>query len=131
MSEMKNRLLGGVVSQTNAAGWVARIWSLVIFLFMLVRIFTPDPTIVAPVPLEDYFLLSLWGLAITALMLAWHWPRFGAWLTIGLMAFRELCWVILKGGWLLNFLLIWLVILPPALLYLSASSTSRRSRQAV
>lgn len=105
----------------NLIRWVARIWSILLFTFGLIMIFTPDPYAAEPVPFEDWFLLSLWGAAILALLLAWRWERAGAILAIGLMLTRELAWVILKGSWLVSFLLVWLVVVPPAILFLLAS----------
>ena len=100
--------------------WVARILSLILFLFVLVRIFTPDPTITEPVPAEDWFLLSLWGISILGLMVAWKWEVVGSIITIGTMFLREIVWVLLKGDWEVNFLIVWAIVLPPAILYLVA-----------
>lgn len=106
----------------GVARWVARLWSLLLAAFAVMMIVTPDPTITEPVPLEDYFLLSLWGLAIVGLLIAWRWERFGAWLTLGLMSFREVVWVILKGDWMVSFLIVWVAVAPPAVLFLLAAA---------
>jgi hypothetical protein len=106
----------------GVARWVARVWSLLLAAFAFMMIVTPDPTITEPVPLQDYFLLSLWGLAIIGLLVAWRWERLGAWFTLGLMLFREIVWVVLKGDWMVSFLIVWAVVAPPAVLYLLAAS---------
>jgi hypothetical protein len=82
------------------------------------------------VPVEDWFLLSLWGVAILGLLVAWQWELVGATIAIVTMFVRELAWVILKGPWLAGFLMIWLLIIPPAILYLVAWSQERRAKRA-
>lgn len=109
--------------------WIARIWSLPIFVFTLLRVFTPDPLVTEPVPAEDWFLLSLWGVAILGLLVAWRWERFGGILTIATMFAREIIWVILKGDWLVNFLIIWAFLVPPAILFLVAWGLVERARK--
>ncbi len=103
--------------EANWLGWTARIWSLLLLLFVVARIITPDPYATEPVPTEDWFLLSFWALAIVSLILAWRWPKAGAVMAVTIMAARELAWILLKDGWLINFLLIWLIIVPPAVFY--------------
>ncbi|MGA9532727.1 MAG: hypothetical protein WBR18_08445 [Anaerolineales bacterium] len=106
----------------GVARWIARVWTLLLAGFALRMTFTPDPMITEPVPLQDYFLLSLWGLAIVGLLAAWRWERAGAWITLGVMFFREIAWVVLKGGWMVSFLIVWALMAPPAALYLLAAS---------
>jgi Na+/proline symporter len=101
--------------------WIARIWSLLLAGFALVLAFTPDPTITGPVPFEDWFLLAFWGVAIMGLLIAWWWENVGATISIGTMLLRELAWVILKGDWVENFLIVWALIVPPAILFLAAN----------
>jgi hypothetical protein len=100
--------------------WIARVWSLVLAAFALLMAFTPDPSITEPVPLEDWFLLGFWGVAILGLLIAWRWATVGSATTIAAMLLRELAWVILKGRWIVNFLIVWALILPPAILFLVA-----------
>ncbi len=100
--------------------WIARIWGLIVFAFAVIRVVTPDPYATEPVSATDGFLLSLWGVAILGLLVAWKWELAGGIITIATMFFRELAWVILKGGWLVNFLIIWAVLVPPAILFLVA-----------
>ena len=100
--------------------WIARIWTLPIFAFAILRILTPDPSITEPVPPVDWFLLSLWGVAILGLLIAWRWETAGSIITIAVMFFREIAWVVLRGPWIANFLIVWAVIVPPAVLFLIA-----------
>jgi hypothetical protein len=106
--------------------WIARIWSILVFAFALMVIFVPDPYATEPVPFTDWFLLSLWGVAILGLLLAWRWELAGGIITIATMFFRELAWVILKGPWLVNFLIVWALVVPPAILFIIAWGLQRR-----
>jgi hypothetical protein len=108
--------------RVRAMRWTARVWTLILAAFALMMALTPDPTIIEPVPWQDYFLLSLWGLAIAGLVIAWRLERVGALIAIGVMFLREIVWVILKGNWVVNFLIVWALVIPPAVLYLLASA---------
>jgi len=110
--------------------WIARIWSILVFVVALLEIFTPDPYATEPVPVADWFLLSLWGVAILGLLVAWRWELVGGIITIATMFIRELAWVILKGHWLVNFLIIWLFVVPPAILFLVARGLERKAKKA-
>lgn len=101
--------------------WIARIWGLAAFTIALLIAISPDPYATEPVPLKDWFILSLWGIAILGLIIAWRWERLGAWITIVTMAVRELLYVILNHEWGIYFLLVWALVIPPAILYLIAS----------
>jgi hypothetical protein len=97
--------------------WVPRIWSLLILGLVALMILAPDPYAAEPLQLEDWFLLSLVGIAVLGLFVAWRWPLHGAAITIGMMFIRELAWVVLKGSWFPGFLFVWLLIVAPAVLF--------------
>lgn len=118
----------GVPRSVTLIRWIARIWSLLIFTVVLFMVLTPDPYASEPVPVEDWFLLSLWGVAVLGLLVAWRWERVGGLLTIATMFVRELVWVILKGGWLANFLIVWAFVVPPALLFLVVGEWESRAQ---
>jgi len=105
--------------------WIARIWSLLLLIFALGRVFTPDPYATRPITALEVFLLSFWGLAIIWLMLGWKWERLGAYGAIGTMITRELVYYIATGEWIINFLIIWVLIIPPAILYLFADKFNK------
>jgi len=109
--------------------WSGRIWSILVFAIALLRIFTPDPYATEPVPASDWFLLSLWGVAILGLLIAWRWELIGGIITIATMFFREIVWVILKGDWMVNFLIFWCLVVPPAILFLGAWRLERKTRK--
>jgi hypothetical protein len=101
--------------------WVARIWSLFALTIALMVVFTPDPYQVRPITPMEVFMLSFWGVAILGLVLAWRWERFGAMVTIITMPVRELVYFLMHRTWIVNFLLIWALVIPPAILYLIVS----------
>lgn len=100
--------------------WAARMWSLFALTIALMVIFTPDPYQVRPITLMEGFMLSFWGVAILGLILAWRWERFGALLTIITMPVREIVYFLLHREWTINFLLVWALVIPPAVIYLYA-----------
>mgnify|MGYP001039902201 CR=1 FL=1 len=106
--------------------FAARVWGGLVFLVAVLMIVMPDPEATEPIPVEDWFLLSLWGVAVLGLVIAWRWPVVGAILTLATMFVRELAWIVLKGGWLVSFLLFWLWVVPPAILHLVAWGLDRR-----
>jgi hypothetical protein len=110
--------------------WIARIWSLLVFVVALLIIVTPDPYATEPVPPEDWFLLGLSGVAVLGLLVAWRWEPVGGSITVASMFIREIAWVILKGDWLVSFVLVWLLVVPPAILYLLAWRLERRRQSA-
>jgi len=99
--------------------WIARIWSLVIFVFALIIIFSPDPYATGePIPVTDYVLLGLWGVSVVGLLVAWQWELLGALIAIGALVLRDLLYLVFRGDWVLNFMLIWAAFLPPAIMFL-------------
>lgn len=108
--------------------WIARIWSLLMLIFALIRVFTPDPYATRPITALEVFLLSFWGVAILALMFAWKWEKIGALIAIVTMAVRELVYFITTGEWIINFLIIWAFIIPPAILYLLAHKIDKSNQ---
>lgn len=110
--------------------WTARVWSLFVFAITLLIIFTPDPHQTEEVPLSDWFMLSLWGIAVLGLVIAWRWEFIGGIITISIMIFREVIWIFLKGDWLVNFLIVWAVVVPPAVLFIVAGFLEQRNKEA-
>ncbi|MFH2103623.1 MAG: hypothetical protein ABIJ39_09760 [Chloroflexota bacterium] len=75
-------------------------------------------------------ILHLWGVAILGLLVAWRWEFVGGIITIATMFIRELAWVILRGPWLVNFLIIWAFVVPPAILFLVAWGLEKKAKKA-
>ncbi len=111
------------------ARWVARIWSILVLAVALLVIVAPDPNYVKPVPAVDWLLLSLWGVAILGLFVAWRWEVAGAVTTIAAMLVREVLWVVLKGPWSVGFLFVWVLVVPPAIIFLAAWVRERSAKR--
>ena len=111
--------------------WIARVWTILVLTFVCLRIIVPDPSVTGPVPLEDLFLLGLWAAAAFSLLIAWKWESIGARIVVGILVVREIAWVVLKGRWYVNFLLVWLVLVPPAVMFLAARRVGRASEQSI
>ena len=134
MSEKKQHWLLGNRNSTllvKILRWIARIWGLVVFVFLMIRFISPDPHAVNPITLREGFMLSLWALTFLALVLAWRWERLAAWIAIFLLPVRELLYIFIYREWTINFLMIWAVVLPPALMYLIAWHSDRKSQQKI
>ena len=108
--------------------WIARLWGLLLFVFALIRVFTPDPNASGTIAFRDGFMLSLWGVAFIGLILAWRWERLGALITLLIMPIREVLFVIIYREWTVNFLLIWALFVPPAVLFLIAWRMDRKTQ---
>jgi hypothetical protein len=101
--------------------WTARIWSILANVFALMIFLLPDDSSsTEPIAAVDKFILSLTGLAMLGLFIAWRWELVGGIFTIVMLFVREIVWVILKGNWLVGFLVLWFFFLPPAILFLIA-----------
>jgi hypothetical protein len=108
--------------------WAARIWSLLAIgmgLLMLI----PDSESAGPIAPVDIFLLSLTGLAMLGLLIAWRWELTGSIFTIAMLFIREIAWVILKGNWMLGFLVLWFFFLPPAIMFISAWRLEKQTKK--
>lgn len=106
--------------------WIARIWSLLALILALVRALSPDPHAVNPITARELFMLSLWLIAILGLVLGWRFERLGALIAIIIMPVREALYVLFYREWTVNFLLIWALVIPPAIMYLLAWSGDRK-----
>jgi len=62
--------------------------------------------------------------AILGLLVAWRWEFLGGLITIGTMVFRELIFYIAMGYWIPAFLLVWILVIPPAILFILAARLS-------
>ena len=102
--------------------WTARVWSLLAFALAMVMAFSPDPHAVNPIKVREVFMLSLWLVAILGLLIAWRSERLGALITLITMPVREVLYILFYREWTINFLLIWALVIPPAVMYLIAWS---------
>jgi len=116
----------GVPHRVKIIRWVARIWSIIVAASVLLMFVLPGSA-GEPIPSVDKFLLALTGVAVLGLFVAWRWECAGGVFTIAMMFVREVAWVILKGNWMMAFLILWALIVPPAILFLIAWNLGRKS----
>ena len=112
---------------TKILRWTARVWSLLAFTLAMVVAISPDPYAVNLITAQEIFMLSLWLIAILGLLIAWRFEKVGALITIIIMPVRELLYFLFYREWTINFLLIWAVVIPPAVMYLIAWSKDRKN----
>jgi len=108
--------------------WIARIWSILIFIVVLLVIIIPDPNVVKPVPLTDWVELGFYGLATLGLLLAWRWEGLGGGVTILGILGHTIVFRIFRGVWFVQVLPI-IIFGVPAILFLvyQAFSPARRT----
>ena len=123
---MSPMVMPEAVRKLIAMRQLARGWSLVVAFFIIVRVKIQDPYATEPISTLDSLLPLFLGVAIFGLLIAWRRERTGAILTIASMFVREIVSVTLGGKWTVSFLLFWLALLPPAILYLAASRLERQ-----
>jgi len=122
---MKNKTL--LTRKILILRWIARIWSLGIFVFAIIRVFSPDPHASGePLALREIVMLGMWGLSIVGLMLGWLWELPGALIAIIALFLRELLYMVLYKEWIINFLLVWAAFLPPAIMFLLACRMEKK-----
>ena len=111
--------------------WIARIWGILVIVGAITMFFSPpDPASTGePMPAVDWFMLSLIGVAFLGLLISWRWELVGGILTLAMLFIREIAWVILKGSWFAGFLLLWLLIAPPAILFLIVWRFERKTKK--
>ncbi len=109
--------------------WLARILGVLVVIFWILKILDPQSGDLQQVAPVDAFLLSLTGLALAGLLLAWRWELAGGIFTLVMLFIREIAWVILKGNWMIGFLILWVMIATPAILFLAAWRMERKEQQ--
>jgi hypothetical protein len=107
--------------------WTARIWSIVVTVGILLILLSPESLNAGPIAPEDIFLLSLTGVALIGLFIAWRWELVGGTFTIVMLFIREIAFLIIKGYWLIGFLFLWFFIATPAILFLIAWNLERKA----
>ena len=112
--------------------WIARIWSILIFVIALLIVVLPDPNVVQPVPLTDWNELGFYWVSILGLLLAWRWEGLGGTMAIAGVAGHDVAFRIIRGYWfhvLVPSALLEFVFVLPGILFIAcwALSRSRRS----
>jgi CHASE2 domain-containing sensor protein len=73
-----------------------------------------------------WLLFSLWFVAVLSLLFGWRWEIAGGVLAITALVSREMAYFYLSGMILVNFWMVWLPVLPPALLFILAWQQERK-----
>ena len=108
--------------------WVARIWSILVFLFALGVMVAPDPYVVEPVPLGDWIQLGFYGLAVLGLLLAWRWEGLGGAIAIAGVVGSGVAFGISRGYWFPGLAIPALLVAVPGILFLVCWRLSRGRR---
>lgn len=99
--------------------WIARVWTILLFLILVLIVVVPDPYMVEPVPISEWIELSFYGLAFVGLALAWRWEAPGGIIAITGIACNAMVFRIFRGTWFIQTIPV-LVFGLPAVLYLSS-----------
>jgi len=75
--------------------WIACIWNVLVTVFFLLIFCAADSGGPGSIASVDIFLLSLTGVALLGLLIAWRWEWQGGIFTIAMLFIREIAWVIL------------------------------------
>lgn len=104
--------------------WVARIWSLLALADILMLTYGSDAT----QTIKDWPIFALWGLAVFGLLIAWKWALTGSMIAFVCVALHDLIYLFIKGTWLPSFMILWALIIPPAILFLIAWLIAKNSK---
>ena len=105
--------------QRKTLRWVARVWSVFALLLALGMLVTSGlEARNEPLPLLFWILLTLWCAAVLGLLVAWRWELVGGMIALAAMVVRELVYFSHSGQAFVNFWMVWLPILMPAMLFI-------------
>ena len=104
--------------------WIARIWCLLAVADGLILAFGGGDNQV----LKDWPLLALWGVAIISLLVAWKYELIGGVTAIAFVILHDLVYLLVKGTWLPGFMILWALIIPPAIIFIIASVLERKAK---
>jgi hypothetical protein len=91
-----------------------------VLILALVIALSPDPYQTHAMTLEEGLILSLWAIPILGLILAWWKEKLGAIITLTSIVLREVIYKSMHREWTINFLLVWALVVPPAIMYMLA-----------
>jgi hypothetical protein len=108
--------------------WIARIWSiLAVLLAFVLLISTLMETGGEPPSTIFWMLFGLWFFAVLSLLASWRWEIVGSVLAITALISREMAYFYLSGGdFLVGFWMVWLPVLPPAILFILAGQGDKK-----
>jgi hypothetical protein len=110
--------------------WIARIWSILAVLFAFVLLIsTLMETGDEPPSTIFWMLFGLWFAAVLSLLISWRWEIVGSVLAITALISREMAVFYMSGEFLVGFWMVWLPILPPAILFILAWWEDRKPKE--
>jgi hypothetical protein len=74
-------------------------------------------------------LFGLWFAAVLSLLVSWRWEIVGSVLAITALISREMAVFYLSGEFLVGFWMVWLPVLPPAILFILAWREDRKLKE--
>ncbi|HEY9122454.1 MAG TPA: hypothetical protein VIM80_05615 [Brevefilum sp.] len=99
--------------------WAARVWSILAFAFgviLLVSVLVEQQT--DPQSSIYWLLFGLWFASLLGLMAGWRWEMAGGVIALSSLISRELMVYFFSGRVLVGFWMVWLPILPAAVLFM-------------
>ena len=110
--------------------WSARIWSILVLIFAIALLLSQLLAENSEGPTTLYWVLfGLWFFAVLGLVAGWRWEIAGAVIAITALISREMAVFYLSGEFLVGFWMVWLPILPPAILYILAWREDRKQKE--
>lgn len=99
--------------------WAARIWSILAFSFgviLLISVLVEQRT--EPQSSIYWLLFGLWFASLLGLLAGWRWEMAGGVIALTSLISRELMYYFFSGQVLVSFWMVWLPILPAAVLFM-------------
>lgn len=111
--------------------WIARIWSILLTLLMVVQgsVSVQEAAGGGSLPLADAVELTLLALGLVGLLLAWRREALGAGVTIAAIVLHGIAFRLFRGRWLLSLAGGWIIptlYIVPAVLFLLATGLDER-----
>lgn len=111
--------------------WIARIWSILVLIFAIGLLLTQLLADDSEGSTTLYWVLfGLWFTAVLGLVAGWRWEIAGPVIAITALISREMAVFYLSGEFLVGFWMVWLPVLPPAILFIIAWREERKQKEA-
>lgn len=109
--------------------WIARIGSLLVLALAISILLTPMLEFEDRDQATIYWVLTgIWLVGVLGLLIAWKWELGGAILALATLISRDMFYFSLSGRSFVDFKMVWLPILIPALLYIIVWWLDRRDQ---
>lgn len=120
-----------IMKRIKIMRWVARVWSILTFVFGLILLVSLLIEQRSEPQTSIYWLLfGLWFTSVLGLTAGWRWELAGGIIAITGLISREMLYYFLSGQILVKFWMIWVPILPPAILFLETWRLEKQVKEA-